>query len=455
MSNLVQAARLGGTLLGWAGPMTLSTGTILVGALAADRLLERRVAASMRLGLYLVVLARLALPAGWVSPLGLLGGRGGTSLAGSAVDLGAATVVQAGAAPLSHGAAAALLVYLAVVLLLMVRWGLARITLARRLRGTHPLGRAIDGVPVERHPSLGPLVAGLMRPRIIVPAALADGADAEALAWVLRHERAHVRRRDLPLGALVQVSCILVWPVLPVWIAAARIRALMELACDEQAVRGADGPARRRYGELLMAMATQPLARPLGPMLSFGSPLKGRLRALATRRRWPLALQGLAVAAIGVLALACAADNEQPAPEASAPIAGAPVVPKSPRGPVGQLARRTTAAAPNANKADVVGNLDKQVIRNVIANHINEVKDCYETELVRHPTLSGRVFVKFTVGTDGQVTESGIGDSTLRSPAVETCIVNAVAGWRFPKPENGVVTVSYPFVLTSGSTAPR
>src|SRR4051812_191474 len=130
MSNLVQA---GETLLRWAGPMILSTGAILLGALATDRLLERRVSASMRLALYLVVLARLALPAGWVSPLGLLGGRGGASVTGGAVDLGMATVVQTGALPVSHGAAAALLVYLAVALVLMVRWGLARISLARKL----------------------------------------------------------------------------------------------------------------------------------------------------------------------------------------------------------------------------------------------------------------------------------------------------------------------------------
>jgi beta-lactamase regulating signal transducer with metallopeptidase domain len=149
---------------------------------------------------------------------------------------------------------------------------------------------------VLRHERLGPLVAGLLRPRIVVPAVLADAPGAEALAWVLRHESAHIRRGDPLTSAAVQIVCILAWPVLPVWLAARRIRALMEQACDQRAVEGADGATRRRYGELLLALAESP--RALGPVLAFGSPLRGRLRALAARRRWPIAAQTAVVAGV-------------------------------------------------------------------------------------------------------------------------------------------------------------
>jgi hypothetical protein len=69
-------AAVGEALLGWVGPINLTTGLILAAALTADRLLERRVAASLRLWLYAAVLLRLALPADWHSPFGLLGARG-------------------------------------------------------------------------------------------------------------------------------------------------------------------------------------------------------------------------------------------------------------------------------------------------------------------------------------------------------------------------------------------
>ena len=299
-------AALGDRLLGALLPMTLATAAILVAAWLADRALERRVAASLRLFLYAAVLARLALPADWQNPLGLLGTRssgGGVTVAGEAVVFS----VEAPAAPsvaLGPGGWAALL-YAAVVLVLLARWIWVRLLLRRRLHACRPLPLREGGVPVMLHEELGPFVAGLLRPRIVLPATLLDSSDDEALACVLRHEAAHVRRRDPLLSALVQIACILAWPVLPVWIAALRIRTLMEVACDEHALKSADPAARRRYGEVLLALAegatpqprllgrpplripaARPPARPgrLAPLASAGAG-SGRHGAGGRRRR--------------------------------------------------------------------------------------------------------------------------------------------------------------------------
>src|SRR5262249_32797167 len=60
------------------------------------------------------------------------------------------------------------------------------------------------------------------------------------------------------------------------------------------------------------------------------------------------------------------------------------------------------------------GQLDKEIVRRVIRQHLNEVKYCYEQELVRTPTLAGRLLVGFTIAADGRVlaavTETAIGD---------------------------------------------
>jgi metallo-beta-lactamase class B len=57
--------------------------------------------------------------------------------------------------------------------------------------------------------------------------------------------------------------------------------------------------------------------------------------------------------------------------------------------------------------------------------------------------------VQFTIAASGEVIASVLQNSTMHSPAVETCTVHAVKGWRFPKPKGGgIVIVSYPFVLT-------
>jgi metallo-beta-lactamase class B len=101
------------------------------------------------------------------------------------------------------------------------------------------------------------------------------------------------------------------------------------------------------------------------------------------------------------------------------------------------------------------GNLDKEVIRSVIRRHLDEVKFCYEEELVRQPGLAGRIMVQFTIAASGQVVASVLQNSTMGNARVETCTVEAVRRWQFPKPlGGGIVIVSYPFVLTPQVEAP-
>lgn len=117
---------------------------------------------------------------------------------------------------------------------------------------------------------------------------------------------------------------------------------------------------------------------------------------------------------------------------------------------VGNLKGRK-AGAPEVvpGTAEVRGSLDKDLIRRIIRRHINEVKFCYESELTRKPDLQGRVMVQFTIAPTGQVAASIVQSSTMNNPPVEQCIANAVRRWEFPKPQGGIVVVTYPFVLKS------
>jgi TonB family protein len=117
---------------------------------------------------------------------------------------------------------------------------------------------------------------------------------------------------------------------------------------------------------------------------------------------------------------------------------------------VGNLKGRK-AGAPEVvpGTAEVRGSLDKELIRRIIRRHINEVKFCYERELTRNAELQGRVMVQFTIGGNGAVMASIVQSSTLGNPGVEQCIAGAVRRWEFPKPQGGIVVVTYPFVLKS------
>jgi hypothetical protein len=118
------------------------------------------------------------------------------------------------------------------------------------------------------------------------------------------------------------------------------------------------------------------------------------------------------------------------------------------RGAGGLGGRRASAPEVVPGTAEVRGSLDKEIIRRIIRRHINEVKFCYERELVKTPNLMGRVMVQFTIAGTGSVLASMVQSSTMNNPPAEQCIAAAVRRWEFPKPQGGgIVVVTYPFVL--------
>jgi hypothetical protein len=118
------------------------------------------------------------------------------------------------------------------------------------------------------------------------------------------------------------------------------------------------------------------------------------------------------------------------------------------RGAGGLGGRRATAPDVVPGTAEVRGSLDKEIIRRIIRRHLNEVKFCYERELVKNAGLSGRVMIQFTISGTGAVVASAVQSSTMNNPTVEMCIAQSVRRWEFPKPQGGgIVVVTYPFVL--------
>lgn len=96
----------------------------------------------------------------------------------------------------------------------------------------------------------------------------------------------------------------------------------------------------------------------------------------------------------------------------------------------------------------VRGSLDREIVRRVVRQHLNEVRYCYEQALVRKPALAGRVVAHFSITPAGSVLASALQSSTLGDAAVESCIIAATRRWAFPQPQGGgLVSVSYPFQL--------
>jgi TonB family protein len=102
--------------------------------------------------------------------------------------------------------------------------------------------------------------------------------------------------------------------------------------------------------------------------------------------------------------------------------------------------------------ANVRGSLDKDIIRRVVHLHMNEVKYCYDKELVRKAGLEGRISIQFVISPQGQIVSSVLQSSTMGNLSVEKCVVDAVKRWEFPKPTGGgIAIVAYPFNFVAGS----
>jgi beta-lactamase regulating signal transducer with metallopeptidase domain len=139
----------------------------------------------------------------------------------------------------------------------------------------------------------------------------------ERAAIVLRHELAHVRRRDwlVQLAATIIRSIYWFHPV--VWVACAVLRLESERACDDAVLRSGVGGAQ--YASHLLELARGFLSNPGDPVTAFArrSTLERRVRAMlatGTERSHP-GRTHRAAAAVSLLAIALVAAGFGAAPD--------------------------------------------------------------------------------------------------------------------------------------------
>ncbi len=160
-------------------------------------------------------------------------------------------------APRLSRPAMVMLMWLALVVLLAGRFAWAQLRFRAhlgRFRPIDPADLTVDLAElsarmglrrtvrlVESSELATPAVWGILRPTIILPLDVASALSAEQLHWVLLHELAHVRRRDLPVVVLERVAAVLFFFHPAVWIANRAADRLREYACDDLAVTLGEG----------------------------------------------------------------------------------------------------------------------------------------------------------------------------------------------------------------------
>jgi beta-lactamase regulating signal transducer with metallopeptidase domain len=167
-----------------------------------------------------------------------------------------------------------------------------------------------------------PLLVGLKRPRLILPAGLTATADPAVAQAVIAHELVHLKRGDHRALWLEEalLTVLAINPLMPVL--RARRAAAREEACDEVALAGAALSTRRAYAEsLIEALRSRAGPRPMLALTFTGAGRKTamhRLKAILTPaapagRQFRLLAAGVAAtiaAAAGAGSLAVAGERE-------------------------------------------------------------------------------------------------------------------------------------------------
>jgi beta-lactamase regulating signal transducer with metallopeptidase domain len=128
----------------------------------------------------------------------------------------------------------------------------------------------------------GPAVAGVIAPRIVMPADADRLYSDDERALIRAHERTHIVRGDPRANALIALAQCLCWFNPLVHLAAHQARLDQELACDATVLRHRAGQ-KRRYAETLLKTQLGAVAAPLGCHWLAGSashPLEQRIAAL-------------------------------------------------------------------------------------------------------------------------------------------------------------------------------
>ncbi|MBN1362248.1 MAG: M48 family metalloprotease [Sedimentisphaerales bacterium] len=318
----------------YAGAMLVQTGALMAALALVDLLIRKRVRASVRYWLWMLVFVKLVLPPTLALPTGV----------GYWLDVETPAVTPVAEEPLpvvtppvsppravsplprepmevlpasqvspeaiAPTAAAPALTWQAVVFALwlvgLVVFGLLLVQRAFFVRGLiaqsdtadddlmETLERCARQIGVDRGIGLrvspntfSPAVCGLVRPTILIPASLLVRLSGESLRAVLIHELAHIKRGDLWVN-LGQTLLQVVYFYNPlVWVAHAIVRRVREQAVDEM-VLVALGAEAKSYSKTLidiaeMAFFRANLALRLIGVAESKKSLEGRIKHMLTR----------------------------------------------------------------------------------------------------------------------------------------------------------------------------
>jgi hypothetical protein len=136
---------------------------------------------------------------------------------------------------------------------------------------------------------------------------------------------------------------------------------------------------------------------------------------------------------------------------------GAAQLLKNGDGTLGALASKGTGQVrgivhepPKAN-ISIRGGMSREAVLKVVNTHLDEIRDCYERELLHSPGISGKILLEWLIQLDGTVRYAKVKFTNIgHSSDLHGCMQAQVVTWQFPRPQGGEeVLVTFPFLFES------
>jgi len=116
-----------------------------------------------------------------------------------------------------------------------------------------------------------------------------------------------------------------------------------------------------------------------------------------------------------------------------------------------QQSNSTTPDTVSKQSGSCVNCIDKRDLDVAVKMRMDKIRECYQRELRRSPTLAGELMMSFVVQRDGTVGSATVKRSSINNAAVEACVREQFLMMKFTQPPgNQTISVNYPIVFASG-----
>lgn len=309
---------------------SLTAGYLILAVLVL-RLLLRKVPKHLTVNLWALVALRLAFPISVESALSLIPKKDPVPMdialsPQPAIDSGIPAVDQmvnpviaenltpvpiASVNPMQILLAAATVIWLVGVAAMLLYALVSYLRLSRRVRPSLRLRENIylcDAIS-------SPFLLGIFKPRIYLPSDMEE----ENQTHVLRHEQAHLRRRDHWWKPLGFVLLAVYWFQPLVWVAYILFCRDLEMACDERAVADLTDAERKAYSHALLSCAAPRHAVSACPVAFGENSVKSRIKNVLHYKKTGIWI-GAVVAVVIAVAAVCFLTNPKEETQETVPM---------------------------------------------------------------------------------------------------------------------------------------